>query len=473
MLNNVSLPTPQQTNFPASGKNGNPAAGADNSVKAETSQTSNAVQAGEKTGKGAASEFTKKLKGNEAKAARHSRTAETARNDRTAKASKKARADKTAKASDKGGVTSAASEFTNALRKLESKGKINLANQDVDALAKRLADSFSGRGINARKLAKFMSRMLSSTSSDSFANNISNDADKTGDNGKTNDAAASRNIVGGIASDSLASGIDSKSLRVMRQSANSDSGTTSVRERAEADAKAAAKAEAKPDTATKADTTSVRERAEADAKAVATAKAAANGNGNSGTGNVNGNGNGEKPENAEKAENGNAQNLVGNNNFDEVFELAMSLFSAANERIGENANAVLGAQNRGGLSGENLIALQVSDSNAGGSQKFAAADEGGEADKMAARIEQANARMEAETNTTQVEGVKAVDAPAATHMSDISSIILRDAEMIQDIETQQIERNETLMSAITDAKEKDESDKHKQERNDGIASVAA
>lgn len=51
---------------------------------------------------------------------------------------------------------------------------------------------------------------------------------------------------------------------------------------------------------------------------------------------------------------------------DAIFGQTYRLFGVANARINENSNAALGAQNRGGLSGTNLIALQASGGNAGG-----------------------------------------------------------------------------------------------------------
>ncbi len=132
--------------------------------------------------------------------------------------------------------------------------------------------------------------------------------------------------------------------------------------------------------------------------------------------------------------------------------------SAANERANKNSSAALSAQNRSGLSGDNLIALQSSD---------------GKADKLAARLDQANGRVEAEAGTKKVEDVKADDAPVATQMSEITSNILKDADMVLDADAQKVEQNETLMSAIDEVQEKDETSKDKQDKNGGIETLAA
>ena len=73
---------------------------------------------------------------------------------------------------ERSGATNAASEFTNALKKLEAKGKIDLKGHDVEALATRLSELFSSRGINTGNLARSMANMLESAQGNSFANDF-------------------------------------------------------------------------------------------------------------------------------------------------------------------------------------------------------------------------------------------------------------------------------------------------------------
>ena len=92
---------------------------------------------------------------------------------------------------------------------------------------------------------------------------------------------------------------------------------------------------------------------------------------------------------------------------------------------------------------------------------------------MAARLEQANGRADADSGTAKVDDAKANNEPVATRMADISSTILEDADMVGDVDAQKVAQNETLMAAIDQAQEKDDSSKEKQEQNGGIESIAA
>ena len=194
---NVAFPITQQNipNFNTNNGNGNSNSNSNSNVNGNSNsntpavvvtQSDEAVQASSSSNSnsgtgnnaaGASSEFTKNLEKTESQGKVELAGTETSVVDSKAAKQGARAAKQAAKAADKGGVTSAASEFTNALKKLESKGKIDLAGQDVDSLSKRLADAFSQKGINSRKLAKMVSKMLESVQGNSFANDIAKSAD--------------------------------------------------------------------------------------------------------------------------------------------------------------------------------------------------------------------------------------------------------------------------------------------------------
>ncbi len=500
-MSQIAFSNPQHTNFPVTSNNGNAnsnklddfhAAGAsqsDISAKSDNVQTSNAVSASEKTDKtassGASSEIARKHKSKKAKGSVQLTGHETrARKGKRTKAAKAERADKAhkapkaAKTDDKHGVTNAASDFTKALQKLEAKGKIDLAGQDIEAFSKRLADIFTGRGINAKKLAKSVSAMLDSAQGNSFANHIATDAgksDKKAEAKESDDAVAPKNVVGGAAADIaqsvskdtvtstltepaptvLSGSFDSSSLDLLQHFPANDAGVPSQN------------FPQLPEQATN------------------------EGNGE-GNGIANGVGNSEKAEKEvkeekpEKAENGNVNgaNLSGNGNGkgnDDLFDLAVRLFGAANERVNENANAALGQQNRGNLSGGNLIALQASDAKADGDQSekdsnFTPVTNTGEgsAEKLAARLDEVNSRLDTNSDAAMLEDAVVEDMPRATHMSEISSTIMAEADIATDADIQKVEHNETLMSALNEAREQDETAKEKKGGKSGdIDPVAA
>ena len=176
----------------------------------------------------------------------------------------------------------------------------------------------------------------------------------------------------------------------------------------------------------------------------------------------------------------NGTNLAGNGNVenedDDIFALAVRLLSAANERANENANAALGAQNRGGLSGANMIALQASGGMDVEASNFAETrDQGsGEAEELAARLAEANSRLDAQSDSAEVEEVVVENVPASTRMAEITNAIMEQADVAADTDTQKVELNESLMNALNEVREKaDSSDDKKEDKQDGVASIAA
>ena len=403
-------------------------------------------------------------------------------------------------------MTSAASEFTNALKKLEAKGKIDLGGRDVERFSQRLADVFSKKGINGKKLAKAVSHMLDSLQGNSFANaiekgatnkNEKSDTDRTENTVKTDNPFAPKNAVAAVAADgaqaiakiavteaplpqaptALTGGFDGSSLGLLQQAPQAPSIADGTPK-----SDSFVKLAEQPDANAKA-----KEKDDDDDKSVK-----ANGNGN-GNGQAIGVGN-DKPAKVKEEKVGNGQNLSGNND-DELFDLAVRLFSVANERVNEKANTALGAQNRGNLSGANLIALQASDGKAGGNQAkteqldaAARTDEAGEtanltdirgrgeseAEQLAARLAEANSRLDAQSDAAEVTQAAADDKPVATEMAAITSTILEEADMVEDADAQKIELSETLMNALKDVREqKEHSEEKKQEQIGGLESLAA
>jgi hypothetical protein len=153
----------------------------------------------------------------------------------------------------------------------------------------------------------------------------------------------------------------------------------------------------------------------------------------------------------------------------------MNLFAAANQRVNENANAALGAQNRGGISGANMIALQASEGNevkADETSNTANTRDKGEAEELAARLAEANSRLDAQSDAAEVED--ADDTSVSTRMAEITSTIMEQAEVAADTDTQKVELNETLMNALNDVREqKETSEEKKEDDSGGIASLAA
>ena len=477
-MSQIAFSNQQNSNFPVTSNNGNAnsskldgiqAAGASQSAitaKQDNVQTSNAVAASEKTEKAAASDtssdFTRKRGSRHAKASAqafgYESRARKGNNTKTAMVDRTHKTTVATKTNDKGGVTSATSDFTKALKSLEAKGKIDLAGQDVGAFSKRLADLFTGRGINAKKLAKSVSAMLDSAQGSSFANNIAADAGKTDSKNAvkdSNEAVAPKNndaasTLTEPASTVLSGSFDSSSLELLQHFPANDAGAPSQ---------------------------NVPQLPE---------QATSEGNGQ-GNGIANGVGNSEKAEKAEKEEkpdkaetaNVNGANLSGNGN-DDLFDLAARLFGAANARVNENANAALGQQNRGNLSGGNLIAVQASDGKAGGNEtdtdsNFTAITNTGEgsAEKLAARLDAANSRLDAESDAAKLEDVVVEDIPRATQMSEISSTIMAEADLVTNADMQKIEHNEALLSALNEVREQDDTSKNKTSGKSGdIAAVA-
>jgi hypothetical protein len=617
---NVALPTTQQNNFNVIANNGNGNGNgngnnsAQNTPAVVVTQSENAVQAtsssetsNQVATNGASTTVTKSLQQKESQSKvessdKDTRASSRARRmearqarlsaNRIARAAKHSKLNKVvdtkkaAKMNGNEGVSSAASNFTKALKSLEAKGKIDLKGQDVEAFSKRLTDLFSRRGVNVRRMAKMVSTMLSSSRGNSFANKIEKDANKqteTRDTEKsenTNDTLAPKNAVSGVVTDSvqavskdsvttatqpqaptpLSGGFDGSSLGVLQQAPQTGADNTSVRAKAEADAKAAEKSErptvteAKQDTMSvrakaeadakaaekterpadtnaKEDTTSVRAQADADAKAVEkgiketfkaskeaakeafkAAEEAAKGMGDEdaaeeaietakaaqeaaiGAAKVAQEAAIEAAKAAQEAaiedakevkeaakDNGvNGTNLAGNGNVenedDDIFALAVRLLSAANERANENANAALGAQNRGGLSGANMIALQASGGMDVEASNFAETrDQGsGEAEELAARLAEANSRLDAQSDSAEVEEVVVENVPASTRMAEITNAIMEQADVAADTDTQKVELNESLMNALNEVREKaDSSDDKKEDKQDGVASIAA
>ncbi|MDP6476268.1 MAG: hypothetical protein QF894_15315 [Alphaproteobacteria bacterium] len=610
---NVALPTTQQNNFNVIANNGNGNGNgngnnsAQNTPAVVVTQSENAVQAtsssetsNQVATNGASTTVTKSLQQKESQSKvessdKDTRASSRARRmearqarlsaNRIARAAKHSKLNKVvdtkkaAKMNGNEGVSSAASNFTKALKSLEAKGKIDLKGQDVEAFSKRLTDLFSRRGVNVRRMAKMVSTMLSSSRGNSFANKIEKDANKqteTRDTEKsenTNDTLAPKNAVSGVVTDSvqavskdsvttatqpqaptpLSGGFDGSSLGVLQQAPQTGADNTSVRAKAEADAKAAEKSERPTVTEAKQDTMSVRAKAEADAKAAEKTERPADTNAKEDTTSVRAQADAdakavekgiketfkaskeaaketfkaseeaakeafkaaeeaakgmgdedaaeeaietakaaqeaaiedakEVKEAAKEAakDNGvNGTNLAGNGNVenedDDIFALAVRLLSAANERANENANAALGAQNRGGLSGANMIALQASGGMDVEASNFAETrDQGsGEAEELAARLAEANSRLDAQSDSAEVEEVVVENVPASTRMAEITNAIMEQADVAADTDTQKVELNESLMNALNEVREKaDSSDDKKEDKQDGVASIAA
>ena len=124
--------------------------------------------------------------------------------------------------------------------------------------------------------------------------------------------------------------------------------------------------------------------------------------------------------------------------------------------------------------------MQASDGKAGGNEtdtdsNFTAITNTGEgsAEKLAARLDAANSRLDANSDAAKLEDVVVEDIPRATQMSEISSTIMAEADLVTNADMQKIEHNEALLSALNEVREQDDTSKNKTSGKSGdIAAVA-
>ncbi len=80
----------------------------------------------------------------------------------------------------------------------------------------------------------------------------------------------------------------------------------------------------------------------------------------------------------------------------------------------------------------------------------------GRSGEFAARLAETNSRLDAQSNAAEVEKVSADDTPVATRMAEITSTIMEQAEVVENVDAQKAELDEALMNALDDVREQKE-----------------